>query len=105
MTPKRPEAICLIEERRSSSKRAGSSPPSPVFDFAPRRFIAIASASCDSREIAPRLIAPVEKRLTTSSAGSTSSSGIGSSSVLSFISPRSDALRADSSLTDFANSR
>ena len=71
----------MIAERRRSPfasgvKRAGSSPPSPVFERPPRRFIAIASVSCASREIEPRLIAPVQKRLTISFAGSTSSSGI-----------------------------
>ena len=37
----------------SVSKRAGSSPPSPVFDLPPRRFIAIASASWASLEMEP----------------------------------------------------
>ena len=41
------------------------------------RFIAIASVVCASREIEPNDIAPVEKRLTMSAAGSTSSSGTG----------------------------
>ena len=41
------------------------------------RFIAIASVVCASREIEPKLIAPVAKRLTISAAGSTSSSGTG----------------------------
>ena len=45
-------------------KRSGSSPPSPVFDLPPMRFIAIASVVCASREIEPNDIAPVEKRLT-----------------------------------------
>ena len=83
MTPKRPEATCLIAERRRSPLASGhvargSSPPSPVFERAPIRFIAIASVSCASRLSAPRLIAPVVKRLTISVAGSTSSSGTGS---------------------------
>src|SRR5436309_3263901 len=75
-TPKRPDAICLIFERRSSPKRTGSSPPSPVFERPPMRFIATASVSCASRDSEPRDIAPVEKRLTISAAGSTPSSGI-----------------------------
>ncbi len=75
-TPKRPDATCLIFERRSSPKRTGSSPPSPVFERPPMRFIAIASVSCASRESEPSDIAPVEKRLTISDAGSTSSSGM-----------------------------
>jgi hypothetical protein len=52
-----------------------SSPPSPVFDLPPMRFIAIASVVCASVEIDPSDIAPVAKRLTISLAGSTSSSG------------------------------
>ena len=76
----------MIAERRRSPlasgvKRDGSSPPSPVFERPPRRFIAIASVSCASREIDPRLIAPVQKRLTISLAGSTSSSGTGSAGL------------------------
>ena len=39
------------------------------------RFIATARDSCDSAEIEPKLIAPVQKRLTISLAGSTSSNG------------------------------
>src|SRR5439155_633517 len=55
VTPKRPDATCLMAERRQSpfgsrSKRRGSSPPSPVFDLPPIRFIAIASVSCASVE-------------------------------------------------------
>jgi hypothetical protein len=42
--------------------------------------------------------------LTISSADSTSSSGIGSGSVLSFISPRSAEVRVASPLTALANS-
>src|SRR6185437_3090289 len=81
VTPKRPEATCLIAERRRSPlgsgwKRAGSSPPSPVLERPPRRFMAIASVSWASRDMEPRLIAPVQKRRTISFAGSTSESGI-----------------------------
>ena len=54
VTPNRPDATCLIAERRSgSSSRSTSSPPSPVFDLAPSRFIAIARVSCASGEIEP----------------------------------------------------
>src|SRR6478736_1750001 len=46
VTPKRPEATCLIAERierpsGSLTNRSGSSPPSPVFDLPPIVFIAI----------------------------------------------------------------
>ena len=41
------------------------------------RFMAMASVVCASREIEPKLMAPVEKRLTMLAAGSTSSSGTG----------------------------
>ena len=47
-------------------KRASSSPPSPVFDLPPMRFIAIASVSCASFVIEPNDIAPVAKRFTIS---------------------------------------
>src|SRR5215467_14500055 len=87
-TPKRPDATCLIRERRSSPKRSGSSPPSPVFERPPSRFIATASVSCASREIEPSDIAPVEKRLTISAAGSTSSSGMPSSGKRRLSRPR-----------------
>jgi hypothetical protein len=99
VTPKRPEATCLIAERRlspalsrmsremrplpmtsasvvscvSGAKRLRSSPPSPVFDLPPMRFIATASVLCASVEIEPSDMAPVAKRLTISLAGSTSS--------------------------------
>ena len=54
VTPKRPDATCLIALRRSGSRsRSTSSPPSPVFDLPPMRFIAIASVSCASCEIEP----------------------------------------------------
>ncbi|CAB4585712.1 unannotated protein [freshwater metagenome] len=71
------------------TKRSGSSPPSPVFDFAPRRFIAIARVSCTSCDTDPYDIAPVEKRLTISEIGSTSSIDIaGRSPSLKAKSPR-----------------
>ena len=64
VTPKRPEATCLIAERIESPfgsglKRSDSSPPSPVFDLPPMRFMAMASVVCASREIEPYDIAPV----------------------------------------------
>ena len=50
-----------------------SSPPSPVFDFPPIRFIAIANVECASVDIEPNDIAPVVNLLTISFADSTSS--------------------------------
>jgi hypothetical protein len=44
----------------------GSSPPSPVFDFPPRRFIAMAIVSCASGLIEPKDMAPVLNRFTIS---------------------------------------
>ena len=52
------------------------------------RFIAIASVVCASREIEPKLIAPVANRFTIDAAGSTSSSGTGASANFSSIRPR-----------------
>ena len=96
VTPNRPLATCLIAERRSGSRRrSGSSPPSPVLDFPPSLFMAIASVSCASAEIDPYDMAPVLKRLTISEAGSTSSSGTGGRSpVRSSNRPRSDPASA-----------
>src|SRR6187200_1902924 len=51
VTPKRPDATCLIDERRSGSYRRSAS--SPVLDLPPRRFIAIARVWCASPEIEP----------------------------------------------------
>ena len=45
VTPKRPEATCLIAEFSSVPKRSASSPPSPLFDFPPRWFMAFAMHS------------------------------------------------------------
>ncbi len=58
-------------------ERLISSPPSPVLDLPPMRFMAMARVACASVEMEPRDMAPVAKRLTISFAGSTSSSGIG----------------------------
>ena len=109
VTPKRPEATCLIAERRESPlssgvQRAASSPPSPVFDLPPMRFIAMASDSCDSAEIEPKLIAPVTKRLTISLASSTSSKGTDLLG-LKAIRPRRVQLRVPSLLDFSANSQ
>jgi hypothetical protein len=70
----------------------------------PRRFIAIASVWCASSEIEPYDIAPVQKRFTISEAGSTSSSGIGSSAKRKRNSPRSVQSRSASSSAAFENS-
>ncbi len=58
VTPNRPDATCLTAERRRSPlgsglNRSGSSPPSPVLDRPPSRFIAMARVSCASAEIDP----------------------------------------------------
>src|SRR6266853_1836579 len=58
VTPKRPLATCLTEDRRRSpfspgTSRRASSPPSPVLDRPPIRFIAMAMVSCASAEIDP----------------------------------------------------
>src|SRR3981189_3557993 len=67
-TPKRPEATCLMAERMESPlgsglKRSDSSPPSPVFDLPPMRFMAMASVVWASRLIEPKLTAPGGERL------------------------------------------
>ena len=105
VTPKRPDATCLIAERLESPlgiglNRSGSSPPSPVLDLPPRRFIAIASVSWLSAEIDPKLMAPVANRFTMSFADSTSSIGIGPplAPSLNFSRPRSVARRVASLL-------
>src|SRR5919108_1664854 len=83
VTPKRPEATCLIDERRAGSyRRSGSSPPSPVLDLPPSWFMAMARVSCASLEMEPYDMAPVENRLTISLTGSTSSIGIDGRSLL-----------------------
>ncbi len=58
VTPKRPDATWWIALRRQSPfasrrYRAESSPPSPVFDLPPIRFIAMASVSWASWLIEP----------------------------------------------------
>src|SRR4029453_16176959 len=65
VTPKRPEATCLIAELRSVRKRPASSPPSPEFERAPSRLSAIPIVSCASADSAPCDMAPPEKRRTT----------------------------------------
>ena len=96
VTPNRPEATCLMADRLLSPfdiglKRTGSSPPSPVLLFPPSRFMAIATVSWASALIDPKLIAPVQNRLTISFAGSTSSIGMAGPAApgLNSSSPRS----------------
>ena len=61
VTPNRPDATCLMAERRLSVKRTGSSPPSPVLDRAPSLFMATAKVSCASREMEPAAVAEVRR--------------------------------------------
>jgi hypothetical protein len=55
----------------------------------PILFIAIASVSCASADSEPKLIAPVQNRLTMSAAGSTSSTASGFAATLKSSKPRS----------------
>ena len=100
VTPNLPDATCLTAEFLEScasngTKRVSSSPPSPVLDRAPMRFIAIASVSCASRLMEPSEIAPVANRGRICSTGSTSLNGIGcifdSSNSIRFRNARSPA--------------
>ncbi len=107
VTPNRPLATCLMRLRILSPfamglKRSGSSPPSPVLDLPPIRFIAIARVVCASRLMDPNDIAPVENRLTISDAGSTSSNGIGCSDHLKSNKPRRVRRLRDCSLIESA---
>ena len=68
VTPKRPLATCFMALRRlspfsSGVNRLGSSPPSPVLDLPPMRFIAMARVSCASLEREPSDIAPGREAL------------------------------------------
>mmetsp|Transcript_70126 Transcript_70126/g.168090 ORF Transcript_70126/g.168090 Transcript_70126/m.168090 type:complete len:259 (+) Transcript_70126:974-1750(+) len=99
VTPKRPEATCLILERKESPAAIshlappasyspgsncvnlmGSSPPSPVLLLPPTRFIAMAMARWASSEMDPNEAAPVQNLFTISTAGSTSESDTASHS-------------------------
>ena len=58
VTPNRPEATCLTADRRRSPfasgvNLSGSSPPSPVLDLPPIRFMAMARVSWASALIEP----------------------------------------------------
>ena len=93
VTPKRPDAICLIAlEGLSPFSRswnlAESSPPSPESDFAPIRFIAIDSVSCASGLSAPSEMPGDTSRLRIRVMDSTSSSFTASRPVLKSIRSR-----------------
>src|SRR5207253_6798596 len=108
VTPKRALATCLIAERRqlpfaSGLNRSGSSPPSPVLDLPPMRFMAMARFSWASLEMEPKDIAPVTKRLTISLAGSTWSMGM-ATDFLKLSRPRRVQRFLASSLTSLVNS-
>ncbi len=70
-----------------------------MLDLPPSRFIAMARVSWASREMEPYDMAPVEKRLTISEAGSTSSTEIGARSEVKPKRPRSVMRRSDCSFT------
>src|SRR6202020_651345 len=83
VTPNRPLATCLTADRRRSPLasgwyRSGSSPPSPVLDRPPSRFMAMARVWCASAEMEPYDMAPVENRRTMLDTGSAWSIGVGS---------------------------
>ena len=82
VTPKRPEAICLMALLALSPfgrglARAGSSPPSPLSERAPMRFMAMESVSCASGESAPSEMPGARRRFRISVMLSTSSIGTG----------------------------
>ena len=82
VTPNRPEATCLILAQGLSPLGsgwlcAGSSPPSPLSDLAPMRFMAMFSVMCASGDSAPSDIPGVTKRLRIEVIDSTSSIGTG----------------------------
>ena len=82
VTPKRPDATCLIfadglSPFGSGWKCAGSSPPSPESDLAPIRFMATFSVLCASGLRAPSDIPGVTNRLRIEVMLSTSSTEIG----------------------------
>ena len=73
----------------SGLNRSGSSPPSPVLDLPPSRFIAMASVVCASAEIEPKLIAPVAEPLDDLAGGFDLAQRDRSRPVLKRIKPRS----------------
>ena len=68
-----PKCSAIDESFLTGKKRFLSSPPSPVLDLPPIRFIAIAKVAWASVEIDPNDIAPVTNLFTISLADSTSS--------------------------------
>ncbi len=81
VTPNLPEAICFVADLADISPSAvvyllSSSPPSPLLDFPPTKFMAIAKVVCASYDIDPKDIAPVTNLFKIFSTGSTSSIGI-----------------------------
>ena len=77
VTPKRPEATCLMPQFLPVPKRSAFSPPSPLLDMVPSPLRARAMVSCASGESEPSDIAPPTKWRTMESTDSTSSTGIG----------------------------
>ena len=110
VTPNRPEATCFIADLfetpdPSGLNLIGSSPPSPVLDFPPNSFIAIAKDSCDSVEIDPKLIAPVANLFTISFSLSTSSILIGFKGLLNFKRPLRELCLVETSFACLAKSQ
>src|SRR5437667_8736927 len=98
-------ADLLLSPLGSLSDLDGSSPPSPVFDLPPRRFMAMASVECDSIEMDPYDMAPEQKRRTISVHGSTWSMGTGlqSSNLKSSIPRRVQVLMDSYSDREYAS--
>ena len=83
-----PITAAIVVALVTGIKRFASSPPSPVLDLPPIRFMAIAKVACASVEIEPNDIAPVAKRFTISFADSTWSKGIAAPAGLISNKPR-----------------
>ena len=83
-----PITLAIVDSVATGIKRFASSPPSPVFDLPPIRFMAIAKVACASVDIEPKDIAPVANRFTISFADSTCSSGIAGPTDLTSNKPR-----------------
>ena len=83
-----PMTLAMVVALATGIKRLASSPPSPVLDLPPMRFMAMAKVACASVEMEPNDMAPVAKRLTISFAGSTLSKGIAAPTDLISNKPR-----------------